>query len=147
MSNCLHTKQRKLKTASSEGYIYTTLLKKESCESGISTSKALHESSCEIVDFDSNRQSESSDDTLLDAEIYSNDKSKVSLDKKFTIYSQEKHGIQKLFSGFCRDYIEDLSPLIYEKLQLDSTISELETTHNSLGHLIGNKEEYLEKLK
>jgi hypothetical protein len=147
MSKYLHTKQRKLKTTSSEGNIYTTLLKKESSESGNSTSKVLHESSSEIVDFYSNRQSDSFDNTLLDAEIYSNKKSKVSLDKKFTIYSQEKHGVHKLFSGFCRDYIEDISPLIQEKLHLDSTISELETTHSSLGHVTGNKEELLQKLQ
>ena len=147
MLDCLHTKQRKLITASSEGNIYTTLFKKESSESGNSTSKVLHESSSEIADFFSNRHSESFDATLPDAEIFSNKKSKVSLDKKFIIYSQEKHSVLKLFSGLCIDYIQDISPLVQEKLQLDSKISELETTHISLGHVTGNREELLQKLQ
>lgn len=147
MSNYLHIDQRKLKKQSSEGKIYTTLLKRETSESGNSTSKVLHESSSEIVDFYSNRQSDSFDITLQDAEIYSDKKSKVSLDKKFITYSQEKHAVLKLFSGFCHDYIQEIPPLIQEKLQLDSTISELETTHSLLEQVTGNKEELLQKLQ
>ena len=149
MSGNLFLDEHKLiKTVRSAGIISKMLLDKESSESAISTSRAIHESSSEIQPFDTIRLSESDELNPPDTQPYTGHiLSKSHLDTRYISYYQAKKALHMLFSSHCHHYFDEICQLLQEKIHLENSISSLELHSQAVKFYTGDKAEYIQKLR